>query len=195
MYVNKSLLRKRFINKRKKYYTKEINFPFSKILKLIRKNYSNKKIAIAGYYPSDREVDILDLLSELSKNKNKVCLPVIKKNYKMDFKYWNPNEPLCINKFGILEPSKKNATLLPDVILVPLVSYDKNLNRIGYGKGYYDRFLKQLSTKKKILSIGLAFSFQECSFVPTNLYDYKLDCILTERKLHYNKQNENFIFR
>lgn len=195
MYANKLNLRLRFISKRKNFYSKNSHFSFNKIFKLIKRNYRKKKISIAGYYPSDYEVNALDFLNELNKKKNKVCLPVIKKNYKMDFKCWNPNEPLYINKYGILEPSKKNETLLPDIILVPLVSYDKNLNRIGYGKGYYDRALKQLSTKKKILTIGLAYSFQECSFVPTNRYDYKLDCILTDRKLHYNKSNENFIFR
>ena len=195
MYVNKSLLRLKFINKRRNFYSKNLSFPFDKIFKLIKKNYPQKKVSIAGYYPSDYEVNVLDFLSKLNKNKNKVCLPVIKKNYKMDFKCWNPNEPLYINKYGILEPPKKNATLAPVIILVPLVSFDKNLNRIGYGRGYYDGVLKQLSAKKKILTIGLAFSFQECSFVPTNQHDYKLDCILTEKKLHYNKSNENFIFR
>jgi len=195
MYVSKSNLRLKFISKRKNFYLKNSRFPFDKIFKLIKRNYSQKKISIAGYYPSDYEVNALDFLIELNKKKNKVCLPVIKKNYKMDFKYWNLEEPLYINKYGMLEPSRKNKTLSPDIILVPLVSYDKNLNRIGYGKGYYDRALKQLSGKKKILTIGLAFSFQECSFVPTNRYDYKLDCILTDKKLHYNKSNENFIFR
>ena len=113
----------------------------------------------------------------------------------MVFKYWLPNEPLYVNNYGILEPKKQNITLKPDVILVPLVAFDRNLNRIGYGKGYYDRALQQLSAKKKILTIGIAFSFQECSFIPKNRHDYNLDCILTNRNLIYNKTNENFIFR
>jgi 5-formyltetrahydrofolate cyclo-ligase len=77
---------------------------------------------------------------------------------------------------------------------VPLVAFDKNLNRIGYGKGYYDRALKQLSVNKKILTIGIAFSFQEASNIPANQYDYNLDCVLTNRNLIYKKTNENFIF-
>ena len=179
MYVNKSLLRLKFINKRRNFYSKNLRFPFDKIFKLIKKNYPQKKVSIAGYYPSDYEVNVLDFLSKLNKNKNKVCLPVIKKNYKMDFKCWNPNEPLYINKYGILEPPKKNATLAPVIILVPLVSYDKNLNRIGYGKGYYDRTLNRI--KKNIIVIGMAYSFQECKKIPTNKYDYKLDYIFTEK--------------
>ena len=195
MQINKSLLRLKFIKKRKKLYSKNFLFSFDKIFFLIKKNFSTKKLSIAGYYPSDFEVNILDFLSQANRKNFKIALPVIKKNYKMLFKYWLPNEPLYVNNYGILEPKKQNITLKPDVILVPLVAFDRNLNRIGYGKGYYDRALQQLSAKKKILTIGIAFSFQECSFIPKNRHDYNLDCILTNRNLIYNKTNENFIFR
>ena len=195
MQVDKSFLRLKFIKKRRKLYSKNFFFSFDKIFFLIKKNFSTKKISIAGYYPSDFEVNILDFLSQANKKNFKIALPVIKKNYKMVFKYWLPNEPLYVNNYGILEPKKQNITLKPDVILVPLVAFDRNLNRIGYGKGYYDRALQQLSAKKKILTIGIAFSFQECSFIPKNRHDYNLDCILTNRNLIYNKTNENFIFR
>ena len=195
MQINKSLLRLKFIKKRKKLYSKNFLFSFNKIFFLIKKNFSTKKLSIAGYYPSDFEVNILDFLSQANKKNFKIALPVIKKNYKMLFKYWLPNEPLYVNNYGILEPKKQNITLKPDVILVPLVAFDRNLNRIGYGKGYYDRALQQLSVKKKILTIGIAFSFQECPFIPKNRHDYNLDCILTNRNLIYNKTNENFIFR
>ncbi len=121
-------------------------------------------------------------------------LPQINKKNKIDFKHWIPSEPLYVNKYGILEPQKQNITFKPDIILVPLVAFDRSLNRIGYGKGYYDRALKQLSSNKKILTIGMAFSFQEASIIPTNQYDYNLDCILTDRNLIYKKTNENFIF-
>ena len=137
---------------------------------------------------------IFKTISFTNKKNFKVGLPVIKKDYKIDFKYWIPNEPLYVNKYGILEPKKQNVTFKPDIILVPLAAFDQKLNRIGYGKGYYDRALKQLSSNKKILTIGMAFSFQETSIIPTNQYDYNLDCILTNRNLIYKKTNENFIF-
>jgi len=194
MQVDKSSLRLKFIKKRKKLYSTKIFFSFDKIFFLIKKNFPKKKPSIAGYYPSNFEVNILDLLSEANKKNFKICLPVIKKDYKIDFKYWIPNEPLYVNKYGILEPKKQNITFKPDIILVPLVAFDRNLNRIGYGKGYYDRVLKQLSSNKKTLTIGMAFSFQEANIIPTNQYDYNLDCILTDRKLIYKKTNENFIF-
>ena len=195
MYVSKSLLRLKFIKKRKKLYSKEIFFSFNKIFSLIKKNFRKKKLSIAGYHPSNFEVNILNFLYQANKKNFKVGLPVIKKDYKMVFKYWIPNEPLYVNKYGILEPKKQNITFKPDIILVPLTAFDRNLNRIGYGKGYYDRALQQLSVNKKILTIGIAFSFQECSFIPKKRYDYNLDCILTNRNLIYNKTNENFIFR
>ena len=84
----------------------------------------------------------------------------------MVFKNWIPNEPLYVNKYGILEPKKQNATFKPDIILVPLVAFDRNLYRIGYGKGYYDRVLKQLSVNKKILTIGIAFHFKNVLLYP-----------------------------
>ncbi len=195
MHVSKSLLRLKFIKKRKKLYSKEIFFSFNKIFSLIKKNFPKKKLSIAGYHPFNFEVNILNFLYQANKKNFKVGLPVIKKDYKMVFKYWIPNEPLYVNKYGILEPKKQNITFKPDIILVPLTAFDRNLNRIGYGKGYYDRALQQLSVNKKILTIGIAFSFQECSFIPKNRYDYNLDCILTNRNLIYNKTNENFIFR
>ena len=194
MQADKSLLRLKFIKKRRKLYSKKIFFSFNKIFFLIKKNFLQKKPSIAGYFTSNFEVNVLDFLYQANKKNFKVGLPVIKKDYKMTFKYWVPNEPLYVNKYGILEPKKQNITFKPDIILVPLAAFDKNLNRIGYGKGYYDRALKQLSANKKILTIGIAFSFQEASIIPTNQYDYNLDCILTNRNLIYKKSNENFIF-
>jgi len=194
MQIDKSLLRLKFFKKRRKLYSKKIFFSFNKIFFLIKKNFSNKKISIAGYYPSNFEVNILDFLYLANKKNFKVGLPIIKKDRQMFFKYWIPNEPLYVNKYGILEPKKENIAFKPDIILVPLVAFDKNLNRIGYGKGYYDRALKQLSVNKKILTIGIAFSFQEASNIPANQYDYNLDCVLTNRNLIYKKTNENFIF-
>ena len=144
MHVDKSLLRLKFIKKRRKLYPKKIFFSFNKIFFLIEKNFPQKKLSIAGYYPSNFEVNILDFLHQANKKNFKIGLPVIKKDYKMVFKYWIPNEPLYVNKYGILEPKKQNITFKPDIILVPLVAFDKNLNRIGYGKGYYDRVFETI---------------------------------------------------
>ena len=100
----------------------------------------------------------------------------------MSFKFWFKNETLSVNKFGILEPASSKKDVTPDLIIVPLISFDKYLNRIGYGKGYYDRSLKKISKKKKkIISIGIAYSFQKCKKIPVNKHDFKLDYIFTEK--------------
>ena len=70
--------------------------------------------------------------------------------------------------------------LYTDILLVPLVAFDKYLNRIGYGGGYYDRYLKKLK-KEKILTIGLAYSFQKVKKIEAEQNDIKLDSIITEK--------------
>ena len=88
---------------------------------------------------------------------------------------------LYVNKFGILEPFKSRP-IIPGVILVPLLAFDKNKHRLGYGKGFYDKFLNKHSKKnKKITTIGVAFSFQKHHKLPIYNKDYKLDYILTEK--------------
>ena len=99
----------------------------------------------------------------------------------MDFHTWRKNDILCLNKYGILEPIK-SLKVEPSVILVPLIAFDKNKNRIGYGKGYYDKILNKYSNlNKRILSIGVAYSFQKYNKIPINNKDFKLDYIITEK--------------
>ena len=100
----------------------------------------------------------------------------------MDFFYWSIEDPLLINKYGIPEPSS-DRVVIPSILLVPLVAFDKHLNRIGYGGGFYDRYIKKIKKNKKIVTIGLAYSFQKIKEVPTNQYDIKLDFIVTEKKI------------
>jgi len=195
MTFSKSAIRNKFLLKRKKNFKKMKFFSFEKIFFLIKKNFKKKKLFIGCYFPSNFEVNILNFILQSKRKNFQFGLPVISKGNKMNFKHWSEGESLYLNKFGIPEPNFKNKIIKPDIILVPLVSFDKKLNRIGYGKGYFDRALKELSKEKKIFTIGIAFSFQECSFIPFENHDYKLDCVLTDKKLIYNKKNENFIFR
>ena len=181
MKYSKSFLRNKLILKRKNRYRSVNKFNFKLIFNLIKKNFSKKKIIIAGYYPCNYEVDILKFLKQASK-KYTIALPVIKFSNNMSFKSWIFKEPLRTNKFGILEPKNSNKDVIPDLIMVPLVAYDNNLNRIGYGKGYYDRSLKKISKmKKNIIFLGIAYSFQKCSSIPVQKHDFKLDYIFTER--------------
>jgi len=182
MKYDKIYLRKKFLLNRKKKYLKPEKFNFNLIFKLIKKHFYKKKIIIAGYYPSNYEVNVLNFLRKASKKKLKIVLPVVKSLNKMSFKSWVIKDPLYVNKFGMLEPKNSNKEIIPDLIMVPLVAFDNRLNRIGYGKGYYDRSLQKISkNKKKTIAIGIAYSFQECVRIPINKHDFKLDYIFTER--------------
>ena len=182
MKYDKVYLRKKSLLQRKKKHLTVNKFNFNLIFKLIKKHFSKKKIIIAGYYPSYYEVDILNFLEKASKKKFRIVLPVIKSSNAMSFKSWIFKEPLYVNKFGILEPKNSSKNTIPDLIMVPLVAFDNRLNRIGYGKGYYDRSLKKISKiKKNVISLGIAYSFQKCQKIPTNKHDFKLDYIFTEK--------------
>ena len=182
MKYDKSFLRKKSLLLRKKNYLKTKKFNFRLVFDLIKKHFSKKKIVIAGYYPADYEVNIIGFLEEASKKRFKIVLPVIKSSNRMSFKSWMFREPLNVNKFGILEPKNSNKEIIPDLIMVPLVAFDNKLNRIGYGKGYYDRSLRKVKkVKKNTISLGVAYSFQRSKSIPVNKHDFKLDYIFTER--------------
>ena len=100
----------------------------------------------------------------------------------LSFESWVIKDPLYVSKFGILEPKNINKEIIPDLIMVPLVAFDSQLNRVGYGKGYYDRSLQKIKKiKKKTISLGIARSVQKCKSIPINKHDFKLDYIFTER--------------
>ena len=182
MKYGKSFLRNRFLAQRKKKYFKVKKFDFNLIFGLIKKHFRGKKIIIAGYYPSDYEVNILKFLEKAAKRKFKIVLPTIGFSNNMYYKSWIFNDPLYVNKFGILEPKNSGKKIIPDLIMVPLVAYDKHLNRIGYGKGYYDKSLQKINKiKKNIISLGIAYSFQKCKRIPIDNHDFKLDYIFTEK--------------
>ena len=98
----------------------------------------------------------------------------------MDFYKWNVMDPLTVSSLGIPQPLKLNK-IYPDVLFVPIVAFDKYRNRIGYGGGFYDRYLEKISRIKKCATIGLAFSHQEVNKIKFENYDKKLDLILTEK--------------
>ena len=175
----KSKIRKKIINIRKKINNRNIKISYLKIFNEIKKDISKKKI-IGGYYPVNYEIDILGFLNKLEIKGLQLSLPVIKKNNEMDFYRWSQGELLKLNDYGIPEP-EKNKKVFPDILLVPMVAFDSRLYRIGYGGGYYDRYIEKYSIKKNLLKVGIAHSCQKINRVPTNNYDKKLDLIITEK--------------
>ncbi len=178
--MNKSEIRKKILKLRKKNFSKNFEIDLLDILKILKKEKNFGKI-IGGYYPYNYEIDILKILNKLEKQNYLITLPKIKKNSKMDFFHWSAEDPLLINEYGIPEPISQKIRY-PNILLVPLVAFDENFNRIGYGGGFYDRYIKRIKKNKKILTIGLAYSFQRVKKIVTNKYDIKLDYIITEKK-------------
>jgi 5-formyltetrahydrofolate cyclo-ligase len=177
--VLKSKLRKKILKIREKSNEQNVQIDFNQITKILIEEKITKK-TIGGYYPVNFEVDDLGLLRKFEQNRFNISLPVIKKNFQMDFYKWSFSDPLLINKYGIPEPEAKNI-VYPDIILIPLVAFDENLNRLGYGGGYYDRFIEKYSKKKNIMKIGLALSVQKIDKVPINMNDQKLNYIVTNK--------------
>ena len=177
--MSKKILRKKILIYRKNNF-KPISIKLSSLKEILKISHLKSKKKIGGYYPINCEIDTLEILKELFKLGHKISLPVIKEKKQMDFFEWSFDDPLRVGKMGIPEPFQLKK-IYPDVILVPLVAFDEYNYRLGYGGGYYDRYIEKANKTKKILTIGLAFSFQKVNKLSVNDHDKKLDFILTER--------------
>ena len=148
---------------------------------------ANKKIETACLYvPINNEISPFDFINYLQKKKVTLSLPIIdKKKNSMKFKKWIPNDELIYGPFGTMEPKKTQISIFPQMLVVPLLSFDKELYRLGYGGGYYDKSISDLKKyfkkeKKFFITIGLAYSNQEEKKIPREKHDMKLDFIITE---------------
>ena len=177
----KSKLRDKILKLRKNKSEKSININPSNVYSYLNKKNYNLKMVV-GYYPTNYEIDDLEILNYFFKKGSTISLPKIKKRSQMEFYKWYKNDPLLINKYGIPEPVTNNR-VYPDILFIPLVAFDKELNRLGYGGGFYDRYIQKISKIKKVVKVGLAFSFQKLKKIPTNKHDKKLDIIITEKDI------------
>tara|TARA_B110001452_G_scaffold238189_1_gene218532 strand:- start:772 stop:1326 length:555 start_codon:yes stop_codon:yes gene_type:complete len=180
----KEWIRKKYYTIRKKKYFDINSIFFNSLVRLIKKKYRNKSINLSIYYPASFEINPLKIFKIKLINNIKIFLPIVTSDNSMYFYRWNHQDILKINKFGMLEPLKKFNHIIPNIMLVPLLAYDSKKNRLGYGKGFYDRYLKKYLKKyNNILTIGIAFSFQKYHKLPVSSNDVKLDYILTEKGL------------
>ncbi len=177
----KENIRKKLLKKRLLKYS-NFKFNLSQIISTIKKK-KIKNPLVGGYYPVNYEIDCLEILNFFEKKNYKISLPVIGKNNSMEFYKYSFKNELYLNKYGIPEPKKKKI-VYPDILFVPLVGFDDRLYRLGYGGGYYDRYLNKLGKIKNFTSIGLAFSFQKINRVPNDVFDKKLDMIITTNKTY-----------
>tara|TARA_B100001123_G_scaffold207173_1_gene234648 strand:+ start:285 stop:830 length:546 start_codon:yes stop_codon:yes gene_type:complete len=180
--VVKKKIRNKILNLRKKNYKKKYKINFLTLLNILKKNKIKKGI-VGGYFPINYEIDDLNILKELELKKFKISLPIVKNNNKIDFYLWSLKDSLRLNDYGIPEPFK-NKMVYPDILLVPLVAFDHKRFRLGYGGGFYDRYIERLEKIKNFVSIGLAFEYQKVKKLKISKYDKKLDIILTNKSIY-----------
>lgn len=140
---------------------------------------------IATFHPIRDEIDPRPMAMVLHDRGFRLALPALVDSTTMVFRAWAPGEALLPGTFGLSEPSVAADVVAPDVVLVPLAAFDGRGNRLGYGKGYYDRALARLdqAAPPGPRAIGLAFSVQEAVEIPAESHDRPLDAVLTEAGL------------
>lgn len=136
---------------------------------------------IAGYYAQGTEFPVFSLMHALCLRGHQVALPVAGAACSpLVFREWNPLLSLESDAFGIPCPREAQKELLPDILLVPLLAFDKMRMRLGQGGGLYDITIADLRRKKTIITVGVAYTVQEIPSIPTLGTDVKLDYIATE---------------
>ncbi|MFP6691343.1 MAG: 5-formyltetrahydrofolate cyclo-ligase [Alphaproteobacteria bacterium] len=138
---------------------------------------------VSGYWPIRDEFDVMPVMRRLSGAGYRCALPFVdKKRHVLIFREWRPGTVMLEGPFRIPEPTEEAAVLTPSLLLVPLLAYDSEGFRLGYGGGYYDGALADLrAADGPVLAVGMAFSEQLVERVPHGTRDQQLDWIVTER--------------
>jgi 5-formyltetrahydrofolate cyclo-ligase len=132
---------------------------------------------VGGFWPLPEEIDIRPLLHALHDRRQRICLPVTgRRGHPLTFHEWHPETELSTGRFGTSHPD--GARLIPDLLLMPLLGFDRQGTRLGYGGGYYDRTFDKLSKRPRL--VGIAFAAQELDEIPRDAHDVPLDLIITE---------------
>ncbi|MGL4496148.1 MAG: 5-formyltetrahydrofolate cyclo-ligase [Beijerinckiaceae bacterium] len=145
--------------------------------------FQNTPGPVAGFWPMRSEIDVRTIMEAAMTAGKMVALPAIVDG-EVQFREWAPGEALMPGGFGTWVPAADAAVVAPRLLIVPLVAFDWNGMRLGYGKGYYDRAIARLrQSAGAVATIGVGFSAQEVETLPVESWDQKLDCIVTERGL------------
>jgi 5-formyltetrahydrofolate cyclo-ligase len=141
-------------------------------------------VIVSGFMPLKSEINPLPLMRKLAGEGARLALPVLVGRGKpLVMREWTFGEPLSAGVWGIREPEPEAAEVEPDILLAPLLAFDRAGYRIGYGGGYYDLTIAQLRARKAITTVGLAYAAQEVPAMPATPRDARLDLVLTEREV------------
>jgi 5-formyltetrahydrofolate cyclo-ligase len=143
---------------------------------------SQTSYVVSAFFPYMSEIDTRPLLGKLAGEGWTTCLPiVIALGQPLIFRHWLPGQPTVPGKWDIPRPTDEAPLVVPDVLLVPMMAFDKQGFRLGYGGGFYDRTLQVLRETKTITAIGVAYSAQEVDSVAHDSHDQALDYVMTEK--------------
>ena len=139
---------------------------------------------IAGYWPLGDEIDCRLALENYAVKDVRVALPVVAgQGQVLVFRRWTPGESLEAGPFGTSHPLASAPVCSPDVLLIPLVAFDKIGQRLGYGAGYYDRTLAELrASGHQVLAIGVGYDEQEIESIPAGRHDERMDAVVTDKR-------------
>ena len=139
------------------------------------------RAVIAGYHPTNGELSPLPALAALTAKGYGLALPCVENEERiLAFRRWQPSDELAAGPYNIKQPLASAALLQPTILLVPMVAADKELNRLGYGGGYYDQTIAHLrSQNPNVLAIGLAYDFQLLDSLLAEEHDVPMDVVFT----------------
>ncbi len=141
-------------------------------------------IVVSGFMPLKTEINPLPLMKALADAGATLALPKIaRRGQPLIMRAWPWGAPLDTGQWGIREPKADYPEVEPDILLVPLLAFDRSGQRIGYGAGYYDITIAGLRSRKSITAVGIAFAMQEVPAVPATERDARLDLVLTENEV------------
>ena len=182
---SKAILRKKYLQRRK-----NMNFhdcfiqSISAQQRFLGSKYYLESKVIGLYYPILNEVQTFKIMSEALLNSKTICLPTIVDDQICFFQY-DPTKNLRNGKYGILEPERtcENMNSFLDIVITPGVVFDLKGSRIGYGKGYYDKFFNSHDIKYMTL-VGLGYDFQLIlEKIPSNALDVKMNILISEKRM------------
>jgi 5-formyltetrahydrofolate cyclo-ligase len=139
---------------------------------------------VSGFSPLKSEINPVALMRAFAAAGARLALPVVAGRGKpLIMRAWNFGEPLASGVWGIREPPESAPEVFPDILIVPMLAFDRTGHRIGYGAGYYDMTIARLRGMKPVIALGVAYAAQEIAEIPTTPRDAALDLVLTEREM------------
>ncbi len=147
----------------------------------VLREWARPGVVVSGYLPIGSEIDPRALMARMAAAGAALCLPdVAAPDAPLVFRRWQPDDPVAAGPHGTSVPVSDAEDVVPGLLLVPMLAFDRTGHRLGYGGGYYDRTIAALRSSADVLAVGLAFSGQVRDDLPVGAHDARLDWIVTE---------------